>query len=248
MTFPERIASIYNYASIKSYLIILGCLAVFFLICYVFLEKANNKMIIAKTILKVNDQPDNDDSTSETAIEIAKLKRTIKKGYIAKVLTFIILVASILVYLSIYGLLSAYQTAKQHGYQDGLTVNAESLWRGIHNSPEESKLPENPDELKQSLIIYYRFGCRDCEAHYQAIKTAVQPYTNVYWISSRSEQGKQLRETYPVEAVPTGVYITKDGTGLTYVLYTQLQNQTRLNEDELQSMLKALRYDRGIPE
>jgi hypothetical protein len=176
------------------------------------------------------------------------LGRTINEGWIERVLTFTTVLASILVHRSIYDQLYTYQTAKQHGYQDGLTVNAESLWRGIHKSPEESKLPENPDELKQSLIIYYRFGCRDCEAHYQAIKTAVQPYTNVYWISSRSEQGKKLRETYPVEAVPTGVYITKDGTGLTYVLYTQLQNQTRLNEDELQSMLKALRYDRGIPE
>lgn len=114
------------------------------------------------------------------------------------------------------GLFFAWQTAKSHGlYTNDITLT--QLIDGLRNTPKEDTLP---DDIAGSIILYYRFGCPDCEAVYPDLKTVVEnhPDNRIYWVSSKSEQGRTLLETYPVEEVPAGIYIRQDnyGGGLTY--------------------------------
>lgn len=105
---------------------------------------------------------------------------------------------------SAYGMLR-YNTAKKHGlYSSNITFS--QLNTSIENSPEESVLPE---DLSGTVVIYYKFGCEDCEAIYPDLKAALGG-SAVYWVSTQSEQGKELLKTYPVEDVPSGIYIRQD--------------------------------------
>lgn len=102
------------------------------------------------------------------------------------------------------------QTVKAKAYSHGLITDDISLKNaiaGTKNSPEED-LP--PKELKGSIIIYYKFGCKDCEAIYHNLLSEFKKNNmKVYWISTQSENGKKLLKSYPVEEVPVGIYIRK---------------------------------------
>ena len=94
----------------------------------------------------------------------------------------------------------------QHGlYTTNLTLY--QLYHSIDNTPIEDKLPDN---LSGAIILFYRFGCTDCEAIYNDLAEYVTDADNVYWVSTRSKQGQELRAKYPIESVPTGIYISKD--------------------------------------
>lgn len=95
-----------------------------------------------------------------------------------------------------------------HGMYD-FNMSFRNMLTHIKLSPLEDKLPS---KLQQCIIIYYKFGCADCEGIYDNLKISIQDKENIYWVSSRSEQGKKLRELYPIDAVPTGVYIYSDST------------------------------------
>lgn len=105
----------------------------------------------------------------------------------------------------IYGY-SRYNIAVKHGLTTK-NITFEEMQTGIQNSPEEDDLP---DDLNGALIIYYKFGCSDCEAVYNDLSSAVANNKNVYWVSTQSEQGKNLLEKYPVNEVPSGVYVRID--------------------------------------
>lgn len=117
---------------------------------------------------------------------------------------------------------------------------------GIQNSPKEDKLP---DDLTGCIIIYYKFGCPDCEAIYTELKEKLSDKPNVYWIASRSIQGKKLLGSYPVEKVPTGVYIYKNpNKNATSFVQKQLyekdeNNNTILVNDNLNRLLELQSND-----
>ena len=97
--------------------------------------------------------------------------------------------------------------ALSHGLES-TNISLSDIKYGIQNSPKEDIVPK---KLAGNIIIYYRFHCDDCEATYHDIKAEFEKNgANVYWISSRSKQGKKLLESYPVEEVPTGIYIRKN--------------------------------------
>lgn len=100
-----------------------------------------------------------------------------------------------------------YHTAQAHGLQGKQNITVKALNDGIKNSPEEDKVPEN---LNGCIIIMYKFGCKDCEAIYNDLSAAVNNKDKVYWISTESPQGKELIAQYPVEEVPSGIYIRQD--------------------------------------
>lgn len=95
----------------------------------------------------------------------------------------------------------------------------------IKNSPIEDTIP---DDLDGSIIIYYRFGCTDCEAIYTDLSKSISGKNNIYWVSTESKQGKELIKTYPVNSVPSGIYIYSDKqNGNSYVqkpLYKTSEN------------------------
>lgn len=92
-------------------------------------------------------------------------------------------------------------------YSNNMTIS-EIEWCS-ENSPVEDNLPDN---ITNSIIIYYRFGCKDCEAVYPELSNEIADKENIYWISTESKQGKKLLESYPVTSVPTGIYIHSNNT------------------------------------
>lgn len=101
-------------------------------------------------------------------------------------------------------------TALRHGMYDNSITVAEA-YESIKHSPREDKLPE---DITDTLVIYYRFGCDECEALYDTLKDEVKKFEKatgdkIYWVSTRSEQGKTLRSTCHAAnlTVPSIMYI-----------------------------------------
>ena len=82
-------------------------------------------------------------------------------------------------------------------------------------TPEESRLPSDDiTELGDVTVIYYRYGCPDCEAVYPDLCEALRErQEDVYWISTRSAQGRALLQEYVVGDVPSILYIYPDARG-----------------------------------
>lgn len=82
-----------------------------------------------------------------------------------------------------------------------------------------------PDDLKGCIIIYFKYGCIDCEKIHDDLLTHLENVdtSKIYFVSTRSEKGKQILSQYPVNAVPSGVYILNTPMGsamqITNVLY-----------------------------
>lgn len=102
---------------------------------------------------------------------------------------------------------------------------------------------ELPDDLTGAIVIYYKYGCPDCEAVYPALSKRLSNTNNVYWISTEGDQGKLLLQLYPVDEVPSGIYIRNKNYNQS-IPYTAKQlyttNETGnviLNEDALDRLL-----------
>lgn len=128
-------------------------------------------------------------------------------------------------------------TAKSHGmYQKNMPF-AEMVLSN-KKSPAESKVPE---KLAGSIIIYYKYGCDDCEDIYEDLSNKVKDKSNVYWISTRSQQGKKLLKNYPVDTVPSAVYVRNDtfnGNILftSKLLYTKTGNKAVIDNESLERL------------
>ena len=121
--------------------------------------------------------------------------------------------------------------AQDHGlYTTDITIY--KMITGIQNSHKEDKLPDN---LDNKIIIYYRFGCPDCETIYNDLNAYISDNNlNVYYVSTRSTQGKKLLKQFPVKTVPTGIYIYKNNQGeLSYIQKALCNTDTSLNYDAL---------------
>lgn len=136
-----------------------------------------------------------------------------------------------------------YANAKKHGmYQSPFQITWEHTIKSIQLSPLESTLPDNTDELKGSLIMYFKFGCPDCEAIYQEQTEKLKDIEKLYWVSTRSAQGKKLLETYPVQEVPAGVYVKQNGTGVIETIYAKDANKNASLEKSKLNTLIDLYY------
>lgn len=136
-------------------------------------------------------------------------------------------------------------TAIRHGdYNAPLSVSRAVT--AIEYSPEENVLPEDYNELKGKIILYFRFGCQDCEDVYEDLSRQIEPVKDdVYWVSTRSEQGEKLRETYPVDHVPSLVYISTTGEAFKYRLDTDFGDRAGLDMDVLKNILQSYYREHG---
>ena len=116
-----------------------------------------------------------------------------------------------------------------HGLYDGHLTTKQVL-KGVHYSPRLSDTDQDIlNSPEGSIVVVYKFGCTDCEAVYADLNNAISDAkTNdipVSWLSSRSEEGLMFLEDYPIDYVPTGIYIKRHADGnITYV-------QKRLNKN-----------------
>lgn len=167
------------------------------------------------------------------------LKRKSNRPVKTQILTIIECMFFVLTIMSAaYGItgINTVMEASRHGMTE-YNLNWSKILKGIENSPVEDKLPK---DITNKIILYYRFGCGDCEAIYQNLNEKTKNNPNVYWISTRSHQGKTLRDTYPVTEVPTGVYITNRQTGITKDLTIRTEKGVTLNEQNLNYLLELI--------
>lgn len=159
--------------------------------------------MLGQTKIKINKLKKDD------SIEAPKLREILRVRAIILIFISVIAVVSITIQISSFiNLTSTIKTAISHGLTSDMEkMSMSELKDLINNSPKESKLPDN---IEGAIIIYYRFDCPDCKAIYNDLSQAVADNSNIYWISSRSETGKALLDKYPVDEVPTGIYIRHD--------------------------------------
>lgn len=134
----------------------------------------------------------------------------------------------------------AHRHGMGYGKENDIALTA--LPRAFTCSPIEDELPK---DLSSSIILYYRFGCDDCEALYDDINVIINARSDIdpsriYWIATRSEQGQTLRETIPVQYVPSGAYITSEDEPLIHVLFTRDGEEPVLDTEVLNTLLDYL--------
>lgn len=95
------------------------------------------------------------------------------------------------------------------GYQENpLGIFSTSVERHIRTTPVMDKLKTaQPGDI----IIYYKFGCKDCEAIYRDINSDTDGLENIYYIETRSAYGQALLQDYPVNQVPALVLVKENG-------------------------------------
>lgn len=154
-------------------------------------------------------------------------------GFILQVIAaFIIIMGTVYAVIGLQTIV----TAKTHGmYQSNMSWN--DMLQSIEYSPREDKLPSDIDELTNDIILYYKFGCEDCEAIYQELQDTFSNVENLYWVSTRSEQGQSLLKTYPTPQVPAGVYVTDNGTAVIKQMYKKTDSEITLNNINVNTLL-----------
>ena len=110
--------------------------------------------------------------------------------------------------------------------------------QAIQNSP----VTDRSADLDQpgNILIYYRFGCRDCEAIYDSLKTEVAGKEDIYWVASRQSEGQELLQKYAVSEVPAGVVIQNDDMYISYMLCSFVYDDTGEKDGIQQLDLYAL--------
>lgn len=118
-----------------------------------------------------------------------------------------------------------------------ILISANLIWTYFYPKQlhKEDRLPE---DLANSIIIFYRDDCGDCAAVYPELAAMLKGENAVYWIKSRSAQGMKLRGDYPIAAVPAAVYIESDGkTNHTVYLSEIKDGRTIFLKDNLERLL-----------
>lgn len=163
-------------------------------------------------------------------------KHILPNNYLVPVLTAIACTV-ICACISIHSF-TVYYTAQNHGLKN-TNISVYEMEKSNKNSPVEDTLPEN---IKNSIIIYYKYGCTDCEAVYNDLLKTIKNNDNIYFVSTESEQGKNLLKSYPVNSVPAGIYIYEQNnqTAKAYIqksLYMTDNSKTTLDKTALERLL-----------
>lgn len=97
-----------------------------------------------------------------------------------------------------------------------LTDDAINVYRMVATGRREST--DVPTEkLEGSIIIYFKPGCPDCAAIWDELTKAVDeasaknPRGKTYFVNTKSPTGRALLERYPVDEIPSGVYVASKG-------------------------------------
>lgn len=102
--------------------------------------------------------------------------------------------------------------------------------------PKADKLP---DDLSGCIIIFYKDSCPDCQATMDQIRTAFKDTKDVFFLDSRSETGKEIRDRYPIHEVPSAIYIhTADDNYTMYVLYKKTEEGAVTDFDAIDRIIE----------
>lgn len=139
---------------------------------------------------------------------------------------------------AVFLMLMIYGRSYTHGNRD-VWMPFSTMEDYVKQTPTESKLPGT---LQDVAIIYYRFDCGDCHAVFEDLNNIFGNRRDVYFICTRSEQGKEIRKTYEVPEVPYAVFIPKDPTQQPekLVMYEKQGDQIVLHSDNTNRLITLL--------
>jgi uncharacterized C2H2 Zn-finger protein len=123
-------------------------------------------------------------------------------------------------------------------------IKWEQALKALQNTPVEDNIKGK--DLKNSIILYYKFGCPDCDAVF-ALEKNYFKNNKVYWVSTRSKQGKKLLEKYSVQEVPSGVYIDSNGAGTALILYYSENGESKFDTNNADVLSQLQQYDKNHP-
>jgi len=172
--------------------------------------------------------------------DLAAARRTVRTSRAAAVVSVLACVLLLLAAITGYTEWSVISLARSHGYADGWDVAPVDLWEDIELSPKEDHLP--PD-MSGCILLYYKFGCHDCNALGTEIYDTLSALAPTYRVATRSRTGRRMLEDYPVPEVPACVYFKTDGTTLSYVLYKDTSDGTIVDQDSVRSLAMAIAMD-----
>lgn len=157
------------------------------------------------------------------------------------IICFIFSIVSIVVYSCIF------TEAKKYGaYGNFYKKNTLSEIRSNIDNGFIDQSKDVPKDPKGCVIIFFKWGCPDCaNIHNELLKT-LKKYDlfKTYFVSSRSERGQELLNKYPMDEVPSGIYIYYDmDSGVSYQGKV-LNDGTKLNEYNLDTLLSVQTYIR----
>ena len=106
----------------------------------------------------------------------------------------------------------------------------------------QSQLPKDENAFYGSIIMYYKFGCPDCGAIKKEWDAQTPDDPNIYWVSTRSEEGKKLIQKYTANEVPSGIYVHKNGTYTVHILYKKDRDgKPVFNQGEFDALMNEYR-------
>lgn len=97
-----------------------------------------------------------------------------------------------------------------------------------------------PGDLSGCIIVFYKDGCPDCKATMGQIQDAFKGTKDVFFLDSQSDTGKRIRERYPIQEVPSAVYVhISDENYTMYVLYEQTKNGPVTDFDAIDRIIEV---------
>lgn len=191
-------------------------------------------------LLDGNGEYDIRDVVLASAKDVDAARRTVKAKRAASVVSIMACAVLALAILTGYAEWSTMSLARSHGYADGWDQSPASLWEDIEKSPVEDRLPR---DMSGSILMYYKFGCEDCNELGEELYAALSSLAPTYRIATRSPTGRKLIEQYPVAEVPACVYFRHDGRQLYYILYEDGPDGTAVDQDAIRGLALGIAAD-----
>ena len=180
----------------------------------------NNKSIV------IQSNKESDDGNTEKILT-EKSKKTKTLQMVLRILNPLLISAYVIALICIFTYAGASAYAKRYGAYDAFDkIETINTIRNLPNTSfiDQSRLVPNGDERLGVILIFYKYNCPDCIETHDMILESLSNYPDaeVYFVSSRSEIGKELVTEYEIQEVPSALYIRIPPEGFTVEDYGPL--------------------------
>lgn len=170
-------------------------------------------------------------------------RHPMKKNTVYRLIIFICSFIMVLSWLMMQSI------AEKHGMTNEMAseIKIQDLYSHIKTTPPEDSLPV---DTRGIIVLYYRFDCPDCATIFPELQRVVQDRNDVYWVSTRSKQGQTLREKFPVEEVPSAIYIKQDGKHFIKKILLNIDENGKetLDTENLNRLFKLQKGEKDVRE
>lgn len=162
-----------------------------------------------------------------------------EKKILLKIANLIVLISTLSFFVYSYNLMSK---AQLRGVDKPQYLTIEQLKKGNESIPIQSDI-RKINMKKTNLIIFYKFGCKDCLEHLPKIQKMLKDEPNVYYLNRNNKDVKKfMKENFiSITNVPTGLLSKHDGSRpiyTKYVLYSETIHESHFEPDRLNRLLE----------